>query len=82
MLNGDLFVKYKSVVYIEVLPSCLISTSGGLSVDGGSRCIEMGLSGLKVLYMSFCFRSNTQIHTVIKICMEIQCLFCTLCLAC
>ena len=41
-------------MYIEFLPSCLISTSGGLSVGGGSRCIEMDLSGSKVLYMSLC----------------------------
>ena len=39
-------------MYIEVLPSCFISTSCGLSVDGGSRCILMGLSGSKVLHMS------------------------------
>ena len=40
-------------MYIEFLPSCLISTSSGLSVDGRSRCIEMNLSGSKVLYMLF-----------------------------
>ena len=40
------------MTYIDVLPSCLISISGGLSVDGGSRYIEMGLSESKILYMS------------------------------
>ena len=39
-------------MYTEFFPSCLISTSGGLSIDGESWCIEMDLSGLKVLYMS------------------------------
>ena len=45
-------MKVKSVVYIESLPSYFISTSSGLSVDGGFRCIEMGLLGWKVLHMS------------------------------
>ena len=52
ILDGNLLVKYRSVVYIEVLSSFYISTSGGLSVNGGSRCILKGLSGSKVLYMS------------------------------
>ena len=50
------------MVYIEVLPSCFVSISGGLSADDGSRYIFMGLSGSKVLYMSF-FSQYLETHS-------------------